>query len=223
MNEPSMADEGNGLVEGLRRGEDEAFAILVRRHAGRMLATARRLLHSEDEAQDAVQDAFVSAARSIQGFAGASKLSTWLHRVVVNASLMKLRMRRRRPELLIDDLLPRFDAEGYHAAPAAVWAAPSDVLIEQHETRALVRRCVDRLPAPYRTVLLLRDIEELDTRETAHVLGVTANAVKIRLHRARQALRTLLARDLAPGFAATHCASRQHTLREPRRLRGNVR
>ncbi|HJY80398.1 MAG TPA: sigma-70 family RNA polymerase sigma factor, partial [Candidatus Binatia bacterium] len=76
------------------------------------------------------------------------------------------------------------------------WGAPSEVLLQQQETRALVRQCVDCLPETYRTVLLLRDIEELDTEETADLLGITPNAVKIRLHRARQVLRTLLEREL---------------------------
>jgi len=201
--EPFGADENAPLLAGLRRGDDEAFATLVHGHAGRMLATARRLLRSEDDARDAVQEAFVSAARAIGSFAGGSKLSTWLHRIVVNAALMKLRGQRRRAEEPIDDLLPRFDAEGHHLAAPAVWETPSDVLLEQHETHAAVRRCIDRLPERYRIVLLLRDIEELDTQETADRLAVTRNTVKLRLHRARQALRTLLerylVRDASPG------------------------
>ena len=161
-----------------------------------MRATARRLLRSDQDAEDAVQEAFVSAARAIDGFAGGSKVSTWLHRIVINTALMKLRTRRRRREESIDDLLPHFDAEGRHVSPVASWETPSDVLLERRETRAMVRRCIDRLPERYRTVLLLRDIEELDTQESADLLGTTANTVKIRLHRARQALRTLLEREL---------------------------
>jgi RNA polymerase sigma-70 factor (ECF subfamily) len=184
------------LLEGLRRGEDEAFEKLVRQYGGRMLATARRLLGSEHDAQDAVQDAFLSAFRAIGQFAGTAKLSTWLHRVVVNAALMKLRSRRRKPEESIDDLLPRFDEQGEWASWVNHWDAPSDVLLQRQETRAMVRRCIDRLPETYRTVLLLRDIEELDTEEVASAMDITPNAVKIRLHRARQALRTLLEREL---------------------------
>ena len=185
------------LLDGLRRGDDHAFATLVRQHAGRMLATARRLLRDGDEAEDAVQEAFVSAARAIGGFAGDSKLSTWLHRVVVNTALMRLRSRRRRREEPIDDLLPRFDADGYHAEAVVGWETPSDVLLERRQTREIVRRCIDQLPEQYRTVIMLRDIEEMDTEETAHSIGSTPNAVKIRLLRARQALRTVLARELS--------------------------
>ena len=108
---------------------------------------------------------------------------------------MRLRSRRRRHEEPIDDLLPRFDADGYHEAVVG-WETPSDVLLERRQTREMVRRWIDRLPEQYRTVILLRDIEEMDTEETARSIGSTPNAVKIRLHRARQALRTLLAREL---------------------------
>jgi RNA polymerase sigma-70 factor, ECF subfamily len=183
------------LVERLRGGDPAAYELLVREYGGRMLATARRMVGSEDEARDVVQEAFVAAFRAIDGFAGAARLSTWLHRIVINAALMKLRSRRRRREDSIDDLLPRFDEEGHWVEAPAPFETTSDVLLEREETRSRVRRTIERLPVNYRTVLVLRDIEELDTEEVASVLGVTPNAVKTRLHRARQALRTLLERD----------------------------
>ena len=185
------------LVARLRDGDAEAFEVLVREHGGRMLATARRFVGSEDDARDVLQEAFLSAFRAIDGFAGSAQLSTWLHRIVVNTALMRLRSRRRRREESIDGLLPRFDEDGHFVEPVAPWDAATDELMEREETRAMVRKAIDRLPTNYRTVLLLRDVEELDTDETAAMLGVTANAVKTRLHRARQALRTLLERELA--------------------------
>ncbi|MBI1853148.1 MAG: sigma-70 family RNA polymerase sigma factor [Planctomycetes bacterium] len=184
------------LTERLRRGDDAAFETLVREYGGRMLVVARRLLGSEDDARDAVQDAFLSAFRRIDSFEGSSRVSTWLHRIVVNAALMKMRSRRCRPEKSIEDLLPRFDDGGDWIASTSSLGLPGDVVAERRETREVVRRAIDQLPDTYRTVLLLRDIEELDTEEAAKVLGITPNAVKIRLHRARQALRTLLERDL---------------------------
>src|SRR5207244_4090584 len=111
---------GDGvLVERLRAGDPEAYERLVRAYGGRMLATARRMAGNEDDARDVVQEAFIAAFRSIDGFAGAARLSTWLHRIVINAALMKLRSRRRRREESIDELLPRFDDEGrWSDAPA---------------------------------------------------------------------------------------------------------
>lgn len=180
------------LVARLRRREEGAFELLVRENGARLLAVCRRFLRSEEDARDALQDAFVSAFRSLDRFEGGSRLSTWLHRICVNACLMKLRSRRRRPEEAIEDLLPKFLEDGHAAVPSAPWEDSVEALLERAETRALVRSAIDRLPESYRTVLLLRDIEELDTEETARVLEVSSNAVKIRLHRARQALRELL-------------------------------
>ena len=181
------------LVTRLRAGDDAAYAELVRTQGGRMLAVARRLLRSEDDAADAVQEAFVSAFRAIASFEGGARLSTWLHRIVVNAALMKLRTRARRPEVSIDELLPKFFEDGHRVDEPAEWRSPAQLdALERQETRELVRDQIDQLPADYRTVLMLRDIEGLDTKETAELLGVTPNAAKIRLHRARLALRTLL-------------------------------
>jgi RNA polymerase sigma-70 factor (ECF subfamily) len=183
-------------VASLRAGDERAYEKLVRENGGRMLATARRLLRNEEDARDAVQDAFVSAFRALPGFAGQARLSTWLHRITVNAALMKLRSRRRRPEALIVDLLPRFEADGSHMPEQEAPASGPDATVERRQTRELLNRALDQLPDAYRNVLILRDVEELDTEETARMLGTTPGAVKTRLHRAHQALRTLLEREL---------------------------
>ncbi len=180
------------LLARLRAGDEAAYEELVRAYGGRLLAVARRLLRNEDDAGDAVQDAFLSAFRALDGFEGGSRISTWLHRIVVNAALMKLRTKRRKPEHPIDDMLPGFLENGHLANPAGTWRELPEDLVGQSELRDLVLASIDQLPEGYRNVLLLRDIEELDTEETAAVLRMTANAVKTRLHRARQALRTLL-------------------------------
>jgi RNA polymerase sigma-70 factor, ECF subfamily len=186
---------GEGLVERLKAHDEEAFETIIRQYGGRMLATARRLLGNEHDANDAVQQAFISVFKAIASFNGEAKLSTWLHRIVVNAALGQMRYRRRRPELPIDDLLPRFDEEGRWASDAAPQSEARENLTDGRETEEMVRHCIDRLPAVYRSVLVLRDIEELDTAEAAEMLAVTPNAAKIRLHRARQALKTLIERE----------------------------
>jgi RNA polymerase sigma-70 factor (ECF subfamily) len=186
-----MDDDGN-LLQRLRRGDESAYEELVRGHSGRLLAVARRFLRSEEDARDAVQDAFLSAFRSLDRFEGNARLSTWLHRIVVNASLMKLRTRRRKPEKSIEELLPRFLEDGHLADPAEPWRVSSEDEAERRELRELVLVQIEQLPEGYRNVLLLRDIEGLDTEETAKIVGISANAVKTRLHRARLALRGLL-------------------------------
>jgi RNA polymerase sigma-70 factor (ECF subfamily) len=180
------------FLERLRRGDEEACEKLVREHTARLLAVARRYLRSEEDARDAVQEGFVAAFRSIGRFQGGSSVSTWLHRIVINACLMKLRSSRRRPEASIEDLLPRFDETGHRVAEPEEWRDSAEESIDREQTRRRVREAIDRLPQTYRSVLMLRDIEELSTAEAADTLGLTENAVKIRLHRARQALRTLL-------------------------------
>jgi RNA polymerase sigma-70 factor (ECF subfamily) len=172
-----------------------------------MLATARKFLGNEHDAQDAVQEAFASAFRALDRFNGQSMLSTWLHRIVVNAALVQLRSKRRRGEQPIEKLLPRFDRDGAWIDNPPPWTDTTETILERRDSREMVRRCIEKLPASYRTVLLLRDIEELDTEETARVMAITATTVKVRLHRARQALKTLIERELALQLRGTSTCS----------------
>ncbi|MDX1649128.1 MAG: sigma-70 family RNA polymerase sigma factor [Myxococcota bacterium] len=180
-----------GLVRSLREGDPAAYEQLVRRHAPRMLAVARRLLRSPDDAEDAVQEAFLSAFRALDRFEGEARLGTWLHRITVNAALMKLRSRRRKPETSLEELQPRFLEDGHHEVLPRRWK-DADRVLASRQLRERVREAIDGLPETYRNVLLLRDIEEMDTAETAAALGISENAVKTRLHRARVALREVL-------------------------------
>jgi RNA polymerase sigma-70 factor (ECF subfamily) len=180
------------LVARLQRGDDDAFETLVRTHSGRLLSVARRFLNNNEDAQDAVQDAFIRAFKAIHTFEARAQLHTWLHRILVNTALMKLRERRRRPTESIEELLPTYSADGHQAVETRDW---SDAVLERKETAGLVRQAIEMLPDQYREVLVLRDIEERDTAEAAEILGTSSNVVKVRLHRARQALRTLLDRE----------------------------
>lgn len=197
MDSATPVDDETSLIAQLRAGDDSAYEQVVRTYGGRLLAVTRRILDSDEDARDVVQDAFLNAFKSIDRFEGNSKLSTWLHRIAVNAALMKLRTRKRKPEQSIETLLPSFLDDGHHEERFQSWDEPVDKAMERAETRQLVRAKIDELPKGYRTVLVLRDIEGLDTEETAKMLGLSVNATKIRLHRARQALRTLLSPHLA--------------------------
>jgi len=183
---------GTTLVARLQAGDPDAYEELVRTHTGRLLSVARRFLGNNEDAEDAVQEAFVKAFRAIGSFEARAQLHTWLHRIVVNAALMRLRARRRRPEDALDDLLPTFAADGHQTTESHDW---SDAILQRKETAFIVRRAIAQLPESYRVVLMLRDIEERDTAEVAAMLGASPTAVKVRLHRARQALRTLLDRQ----------------------------
>lgn len=179
------------LVGKLRDGNRASFEHLVRTHGGRMLAVARRITRDEEDATDAVQDAFLNAFRSIDTFEERSSLETWLHRIVVNSALMKIRTQQRRPEISIEELLPDYDSDGLRLEPETELVS-IETLLEQGETREFVHSAINKLPANYRNLLLLRDIEEYDTRETAELLEITPGAVKTGLHRARAALKSLL-------------------------------
>lgn len=180
------------LINRLRSGDDRAFEEVVRAHSGRLMSVARRFMRNDEDARDVLQEAFISMHRAIHTFESGARLSTWLHRITVNCALMKIRSRKCRPEIAIDDLMPRFSEDGHHIDPPCPWTEDTDVSMAREQTRVMVRAAIDRLPDNYRSVLLLRDIEELDTEETAQVLGISANAVKVRLHRAHQALRTMI-------------------------------
>src|ERR1700722_14112572 len=119
MDHPPSDDPA--ILEGLRAQDPAVIEAVVRSNSGRLLSVARRMLGNDADAQDAVQDAFLNAFRGLDSFHGGARISTWLHRILVRAALMKLRRRRRKPETSIDDLLPKFHAEGHAVEPAVAW------------------------------------------------------------------------------------------------------
>jgi len=165
----------------------------VRAHGPRLRATALRLLRNESDANDVVQETFLAAFRSISRFEGDSQIGTWLHRIAINAALMKIRSRERRPEVQIHDLLPRFEDVGAHFEPCLPFRELPEDEVLREEACGIVRACIDRLPENYRNALILHDIEGMEYPEVARELCLTLNATRIRIHRARQALRALLA------------------------------
>jgi RNA polymerase sigma-70 factor, ECF subfamily len=193
----AIGDEDRALVAELRAGAPGSYERLVRAHGSYLLRVARRLLRNEDDARDCVQETFVLVFRKVGEFEGRSSLRSWLHRIAVNCALMKIRSARRILEDSIEDLLPHYDDEGHRVEPESEFAASVETTLENAQIGDLVRRAIDRLPDGYRTVLLLRDIEDYTTQETAAALGIEEGAVKTRLHRARAALKTLLSPVLA--------------------------
>jgi len=193
-----VSDRDAALIAGLQSGDSGAFETLLREYGPRLLRLARRFLVNEEDARDALQDAMVAVHRSIGNFESGSALLTWLHRIVVNSALMKLRTKKRHPEEDIEQYLPRFLEDGHQRVPSTPWTESAQSVLEREELRAIVREAIEKLPEAYRIVLQLRDIEELSTAETAEILGTSNNVVKIRLHRARQALRTLLDEHMRP-------------------------
>ncbi len=189
------------LLVGLRAGDPAAQRRWVTDYRPRMLATARRILSNDDDAADAVQDAFLSAFRALERFDARARFSTWLHRITINACLMKLRSRKRRHEQPIDDLLPTFLPDGHQTRDTPAWPSLSSSVEDAPSAFApdlaeIIRLRINELPESYRIMLLLRDVEQLSTDEAAAAVEVSPAAAKVRLHRARQALRTLVERSM---------------------------
>ena len=179
-------------LERLKRGSAEAVRVFVARHTPLMIGAALRILRSQADAEDAVQEAFINAFQKLGSLEDAGSLSAWLHRITVNAAISLHRKRKAAREEPIEDLLPRFDGEGWRDYPLEAISSDADEKMISEERANAVRRAIDSLPETHRLVLVLRDIEELSTREAAEALGIEENACKVRLHRARAALRTLL-------------------------------
>ena len=186
------------MLEGLQRDDDRCAETLVRTHAAALLHLANRYLDDEEDARDAVQEGFGAAFVAIDQFRGDSELRTWLHRLVVNVCLRKIRRGVREPEVSLDELLPVFDARDCRIEPLRSVAGP-ETLLEQKEIRVLIRRLISELPESYRAVILLRDIEGYSTREAAMAMGITEGSLKVRLHRARAALKSKLEPILGGG------------------------
>jgi RNA polymerase sigma-70 factor (ECF subfamily) len=188
-----VSESEAALVESLRNGENQGFETLVRTFGPQVMAVARRYLNSEADAADCFQETFVAVFTSIGSFAGQSSLRQWVRGVAVNQSLMALRKRKRGREESIDHMLPQFDESGSRIETAEKSSGSTvEKQIDSASLQRNVRHSIDQLPDDYRVVLLLRDIDGLNTRETADILGIQLNAVKTRLHRARSALRYIL-------------------------------
>ncbi|MDF1790384.1 MAG: sigma-70 family RNA polymerase sigma factor [Thalassobaculaceae bacterium] len=180
------------FIAALKAGDERAFERLVRDQGIRLLALARRMMRDEATAQDCLQDAFLSVHRSIAGFEPHGSLGGWLHRITVNACLMRLRTAKRLAETPIDDLLPDFNGNGLRLGEPRTEIRDPETELEVNRVRRFVREKIDELPDGYRIVLLLRDIEGYSTREAAEMMGIAEGALKVRLHRARAALKTLV-------------------------------
>jgi RNA polymerase sigma-70 factor, ECF subfamily len=189
------------LIARLRARDPGALEILMERHAGRVFRVALGITRNEADAEEVVQDVFLSLYEKVGGFEERAALGTWLYRVTTNAALLRRRGKRLELEVSLEDQLPTFLDDGHRAGERsfllADWSAGAEEGLLSGETHARVRRAIDMLPAHYRAVVLLRDIEELSNEETAEILGEPVSSVKSRLHRARMALRENLTRLMA--------------------------
>ena len=214
------------VIARIAAGDRAAFAWLMRRYNQKLYRTARSILKDDAEAEDAVQEAYLVAYRSLAGFRGEATLSTWLVRVVVNESLGRLRRRKRDAEII---RLGHTDTEVDDALETTMDNAPfepPESAALRAETRRLLESKIDLLPDAFRTVFMLRAVEEMSVEETAECLDVPPATVRTRAFRARALLRESLARDIdiatvdAFAFAGERCDRIVATVLA--RLRSNV-
>ena len=192
-----------------------ALEALMRRHNARLFRVARAILKDDAAAEDALQDAYVQAFRRSDQFRGEAELATWLTRIVINQALMVLRKRKREPIVVP---FRAFDGGGHEGrsddmasdVPDEKAESPSDSTL-RGEIRKVIERRIDQLPVAFRTVFVMREVEEMTVQETAECLGIPPATVRTRLFRARALLRESLERDMGTaragvyGFAGARC------------------
>jgi len=200
-------DRDGGLLEALRLGEPDAAEQLVATYGDRAYSLAIRITGDRQDAEEVVQDAFWTVVRKIGTFRGESAFGSWLYRIVANAAYQKLRGRRsRRTDLSLDEVLPFFDERGRHVVAIADWSTRVDDPAIQVELRMTLTSAIDELPAAYRTVLVLHDVEGRSNLEVAEALGLSVPVVKTRVHRARLFLRKKLGHAMTTLDATTATA-----------------
>jgi RNA polymerase sigma-70 factor (ECF subfamily) len=197
---PTRVDRDWPIVEALRRRDPTAAERLVIAYGARAYRLAIRITGSGPDAEEAVQDAFWIVVRKIDTFRGDSGFGSWLYRIVANTSYGKRRRgHARRLDLSLDEVLPTFDERGRRREPVADWSAQVNDPSAQSELRRVLTVALDELPAEYRAVTVLRDVEGFSYREVGEVLGITVPSAKARVHRARLFLRKRLAGYMDPG------------------------
>lgn len=180
------------LVERVRGGDTAAFEQLVRQYDRQIYRTALHITQNREDAEDITQDVFFKAFQKLDQFQGNSKFSTWLVRIAVNESLMRLRRRKTSKTVSMDQDVET--EEGAIPRDFAEWRPNPEQIFSQSELGEILRKTIAGLPPGFRTVFTLRDIENLSTEETAEALGLSVPAVKSRLLRARLQLRERLSR-----------------------------
>jgi RNA polymerase sigma-70 factor, ECF subfamily len=187
VDDPELA-----LVQRARAGDDLAFTELVQRNERRILRLAKNITQNDEDAEDVLQETFLKAYTHLGGFQGNAKFYTWLVRIAMNESLMKLRKRKAGRTVSLDEELDT--GEDTVQREVAVWDGTPEDKYSQEELRGILDKAVASLPEGFRTVFTLREVEELSTEETAETLGLSIPAVKSRLLRARLQLREKLTR-----------------------------
>jgi len=191
------------LIKQLRAQNEAALGAFMAQYETRVFGLALRLTGNRQDAEEVLQDVFLTVFQKIDSFRGDAKLSSWLYRIATNAALMKLRKRPKVKEIpLAEELGPAMTEEGMIAEPVADWSRLPDDELERKELTRRIEAAITQLPPDYRSVFVLRDVEGFSTEEAREILSLSEAALKSRLHRARLFLRKQLA-DYAVGRPST--------------------
>ena len=186
-----MADKDAPLIERIIAGDQAAFTELVRRYEGKVYQLALRLTGNQMDANDVIQEVFLSVYQKLHTFRGQAAFSSWLYRITANASFAKLNQRKRAAAVSIDDVMPAVEGQS-PGGTFSEWSQKPDTILFNQEARAALEKAINDLPEEFRTVVILRDVENQSNQEVAEILNLSVAAVKSRLHRARLALRRTL-------------------------------
>lgn len=178
----------NELIELFKKGDHLSFEELISRYSAKAFSLATRLTGSHEDAEEALQDVFVTVYRKIHGFEGKSAFSSWFYRVTVNSALMKLRKRRQTPAISLEEFIANTHEMPVSKAPEG----EGDLVTARAQVSEALDKAIQSLPDDYRPVFILRDIDGLTSKEVAKILDLTVPAVKSRLHRSRLMLRKKL-------------------------------
>lgn len=180
------------LVEQLKKGSMEAFEEIVSRYESKLYNLALRFTRNQEDAEEVLQDVFSTVYQKIDSFQGKSAFSSWMYRITVNAAFMKLRKRKQRPAISIEDLAPMLRQK--YVEQRMDRSSHSDAISMNRELRDVLQMAINKLPAQYRAVFVLRDVDGLSNQEAGEILELSIPAVKSRLHRSRLMLRRRLQR-----------------------------
>jgi RNA polymerase sigma-70 factor (ECF subfamily) len=190
-------DEDRLLIEQVKAGDHDAFDVLFQRYFSTVYRQAIRLAGNREEAEEVVQEVFLTIYEKAHTFRGAAAFSTWLYRITANAALTKLRRRKKGEELPFDEYLPSFREDGHHLVrPVVDWSNELEERVASEERQRLIQQTLDQLAPVDKAVVVLSDLEGLSDREIGSALGLSVSAVKARLHRSRLFLRGKLAASL---------------------------
>ena len=182
----------NELVRTLQEGNLDAFDKLAELYQKKIYGLSFNLTRNAMDAQDITQEVLLTLFKKINTFQGRSAFSSWVYRITLNAAYMKLRSKKKEPNVSLDDLLPSYNSSGFQKDKIQDWSENTDSLLFSNETREIIQKAVDQLPEKEKVVFILRDVDGLSTEKVSEILDLTIPAVKSRLHRARLFLRKKL-------------------------------